>query len=88
MAKAKKNPLARLVGEEIEFTDGRKAKITAVHDYEPPDRSVGIWVGYVTVTCDDGVDYDILDNGDVQTAESNGKDPIIGKTGELWHGDE
>lgn len=54
-----------LTGADLEMNDGRRLRIVSVGDYEPDDRSVGIFTGYVQVTCDDGQDYDILDNGDV-----------------------
>jgi hypothetical protein len=71
-----------LVGKEITLdVDGSKVKITEVYDYEPPDPSVGIWSGYVTVRAGDE-DYDIDDNGRVSIAGDNKDCGNLGQ--ELW----
>lgn len=53
------------VGTILKMLNGLEVEVTFVHDYEPPDPSVGIFGGVLTVTCEDDRDYDMFDNGDV-----------------------
>lgn len=62
----------RMKDATLDMKDGRQLTVVSVGDYEPADPSVGISSGYVCVTCDDGKDYDVSDNGDVYAAGSNG----------------
>lgn len=71
-------------GTKINMLNGLEVKVTAVHDYEPSDRSVGIMTGCLTVTLEDGRDYDILDNGDVTFAADS---QVIGHGPEIDYDD-
>mgnify|MGYP006921302227 CR=1 FL=1 len=79
--------MRNLKGETFEVGDD-EVTITEVGEYEPPfDPSEGIGTGYVTVTCSDGNDYDIMDNGDVYPADGAGAKRVA-QVGELWDGCE
>ena len=80
--------LSRLIGTTITLRpDDREVEVVAVGDYEPGDYSVGILTGYVTVTCNDGNEYDIADNGDVYLEGESSSKPH-GYAAPLWEGME
>lgn len=65
------------VGKRITFKDGSATSIKEVYDYEPADRSVGIMTGFLGVLAEDGVEYDITDDGSVYVGGENpGKDKV------------
>lgn len=68
------------VGTTITMHNGLEVEVTAVHDYEPPDPSVGIFGGCLTVTLEDGRDYDIWDDGSVAFAADG---YVVGRGPEL-----
>jgi len=74
--------LDKLVGRELEMYSGENIRIAEVYGYEMGDVSVGIMTGYLMVRCDDGNDYDILDNGKVHPAAESGS-RAVGEAG-IW----
>lgn len=55
-----------LIGRYITDRRGRRHRIKAILDANPPDRSVGIWFGSVTVETSDDTVYSLTFNGKVE----------------------